>query len=95
MGSITRNADCRIFHAVYVFHPFIMLDNILPVMYFSSSIFSLLAVAMVNVCPSHWFVTINRIVLMGRMKIVVSYLTKRPCIKASKLMVGSDQCYST
>ena len=72
-GSISRHADCRIFHAVHVFHSFIMLDDNLLLMYISSFTFSLLAVAMVNVCPSYWFVTINKIVLMGQMKIVVSY----------------------
>ena len=49
-----------------------MFDDNLFVMYISSFTFSLLAVAMVNVCPSHWYVTINKIVLMGQMKIVVS-----------------------
>ena len=62
--------------------------------YISSTTFSFLDVAMVNVFPSHWFVTINKIVLMGRMKIAVSYLTKCPCIKTLELNVVSDQCYS-
>ena len=97
IGSITNQAsDCRIFQAVHVFHYFIMLDDTLLVMYISSFTFSLLAVAMVNVCPSHWFVTINKIVLMGQMKIVVSYFDIMTMHKkALELSVVSDQCSST